>query len=83
MKIWRVHTISYEFDGEKCTCGIGLCVEACAQGSLELNEETKKMEMINLEQCIFCRQCEDVCPTQAISIKGALTLQDVTGIREV
>lgn len=80
MKSWTQHTITYEFDEDKCSCGLGLCVEACGQGVLDYIEESDKMEVVNTVQCIFCRQCEDVCPENAITIQGALALQDVTGI---
>jgi len=79
---WTAHKITYEFDEGKCTCGLGLCVEACGQEVLDYIEESDKMEVVNTVQCIFCRQCEDVCPTKAITILGALTLDDVTGIRK-
>ncbi|MBU23576.1 MAG: hypothetical protein CL476_10815 [Acidobacteria bacterium] len=35
------------------------------------------MEIVNTVQCIFCKLCEEICPTKAISIQGALTLDDV------
>jgi formate hydrogenlyase subunit 6/NADH:ubiquinone oxidoreductase subunit I len=39
------------------------------------------MEIVNEVQCIFCLQCEEVCPTKAITIQGALTLQDIPGLK--
>jgi len=74
---WTANSITYVFDEKKCTCGLGLCVEACGQGVLEYEEEPGMMEIVDTVQCIFCRQCEEVCPTRAISLKGALTLEDV------
>ena len=74
---WTAGTITYEYDEERCKCRLGLCVEACGQGVLEFDEGTEKMEIGNTVQCIFCRQCEDVCPYEAISIKGALTLDNI------
>ena len=74
---WRADKVTYEYNEEKCTCGIGLCVEACGQGVLDYLEGPDKMEIINQVQCIFCRQCEDVCPTRAITIQGVLTLEDL------
>jgi NAD-dependent dihydropyrimidine dehydrogenase PreA subunit len=74
---WRANRITYEYDEDKCTCGLGLCVEACGQGVLEYHEDSDKMEIVNTVQCIFCRQCEEVCPTSAISIEGALRIQDI------
>jgi NAD-dependent dihydropyrimidine dehydrogenase PreA subunit len=77
---WAANHITYVFDGKNCTCGLGLCVEACGQGVLEYKEEPGMMEIADTVQCIFCRQCEEVCPTGAISIEGALTLKDVKGL---
>lgn len=74
---WKADKITYYFQEENCTCGVGLCVEACGQGALGFQEGPDKMEVVNRGQCIFCRQCEDVCPTNAIAITGALTLQDI------
>ncbi len=77
---WTADKITYEFDESACTCGLGLCVEACGQGVLEFDEDLNEMEVGNTVQCIFCRQCVDVCPQLAISIDGALTLDDVIGL---
>jgi 2-oxoglutarate ferredoxin oxidoreductase subunit delta len=79
---WTAGKITYEFDEDACECGLGLCAEACGQGVLEFNEEINEMEVVNSVQCIFCRMCEDVCPEMAISIDGALTLDDVIGVGE-
>jgi NAD-dependent dihydropyrimidine dehydrogenase PreA subunit len=79
---WTANHITYEYDEDKCTCGLGLCAEACGQGVLDFVEGPDKMEIVNEVQCIFCRQCEDVCPSNAISILGALTLDDVRGMEK-
>lgn len=77
MMKWKLGKIIFEFDKNRCECGTGRCIEACGQGVLDFLDGSKKMKVINLTQCIFCRQCEDVCPKKAISIRGALTLQDI------
>ncbi|MBW1997634.1 MAG: 4Fe-4S binding protein [Deltaproteobacteria bacterium] len=74
---WKAGTITYLYEEEECKCKLGLCVEACGQGVLRFDEGTEKMLIDNTVQCIFCRQCEEVCPFQAISIEGALTLGDI------
>ncbi|MAG70159.1 MAG: 4Fe-4S binding protein [Vicinamibacterales bacterium] len=79
---WTAGKITYAYDEEQCTCGAALCVEACAQSVLDANEETDKMEIVNTVQCIFCKLCEEICPTKAISIQGALTLDDVVHERD-
>ena len=77
---WTANHITYEYVEEKCTCGLGLCTEACGQGVLDYLEGPDKMDIVNEVQCIFCLQCEEVCPTRAITIQGALTLQDIPGL---
>ncbi|MEW6376918.1 MAG: 4Fe-4S binding protein [Thermodesulfobacteriota bacterium] len=46
----------------------GACVEICHVFCLELNDGVLKV--INEEACFGCRKCEDVCPEEAICIKG-------------
>jgi NAD-dependent dihydropyrimidine dehydrogenase PreA subunit len=77
---WSANQITYDYDEEKCTCGLGLCTEACGQGVLDYLEGPDKMDIVNEVQCIFCRQCEDICPTGAITIQGALTVNDIQGL---
>lgn len=74
---WKLGKITYEFMKDKCLCGVGWCTEACGQGVLDFIEKPKKMKVVNLSQCILCRQCEEVCPRKAISIAGALTVRDI------
>lgn len=76
---WTANKITYAYDEEKCNCGLGLCAEACGQGVLIFDEQSEKMVIMNTLQCIFCRQCEEVCPHRAITIEGALTLDDIKG----
>lgn len=58
-------TINYE----KCiTCG--KCVDFCSLGVFELEEEGGKKKTIikNPDKCVvFCKGCEEICPTSAIS----------------
>ena len=78
---WTANHITYEYDEEKCTCGLALCTEACGQGVLDYLEGPEKIDIVDEVQCILCLQCEDVCPTGAITIQGALTLQDIPGLK--
>ena len=74
---WKLGKVTYEFDRRKCGCGTGWCVEACGQDVIDFSERSKKMKVVNLNQCIICRQCEEICPKGAIAIQGALTLKDI------
>lgn len=73
----RLGKIVYIYNKNRCGCGTGRCVESCGQGVLDFLEREKKMKVVDLSQCIICRQCEEVCPKNAISIQGALTLKDI------
>ena len=46
----------------------GACVEICPVFCLGLN--LGSLEIVNEEVCFGCRKCEDVCPEEAIRIKG-------------
>jgi NAD-dependent dihydropyrimidine dehydrogenase PreA subunit len=46
----------------------GACVEICPVLCLKLNNGL--LEIVNEEVCFGCRKCEDVCPEEAIRIKG-------------
>jgi NAD-dependent dihydropyrimidine dehydrogenase PreA subunit len=58
-------TINYE----KCV-SCGKCVDFCHMRAFEFEEkEGKKRSIVkNLKSCVvFCRGCEDICPTGAIT----------------
>ncbi len=49
----------------------GACVEICPVLCLKVNADSR-LEVTNEEACFGCRKCEDVCPEEAISIKGVV-----------
>ncbi|TXT64679.1 MAG: hypothetical protein BAJALOKI3v1_180042 [Promethearchaeota archaeon] len=53
--------------------GCGFCVEICPKSVLKQNSKSNAKgfilpEVINREECIFCKKCELICPEMAISI---------------
>ena len=46
----------------------GACVEICPVLCLKIGNGL--LEIANEEVCFGCRKCEDVCPGEAIRIKG-------------
>jgi Ni,Fe-hydrogenase III small subunit/ferredoxin len=53
-------------DAAHCT-GCGECVKRCPSAAIELDEARKNIG-INIDQCIFCALCEEVCPAKAVTI---------------
>jgi len=48
--------------------GCGLCIAVCPKKVLELDADVK-CEPVRPEDCIGCRQCENICPDLAITIE--------------
>ena len=53
---------------EKGCKGCGLCIAICPKKVLELNDQVKSVA-VRPEDCIVCRQCENICPALAITVK--------------
>lgn len=67
-------------DAEKCT-GCGLCVSICPLGALEIKDK-KALPVICMRMgqdmyasCFACRDCEAVCPEDAIKVEGAILIE--------
>ena len=48
--------------------GCGICVAFCPKQILKINE-VEKMEIVNENTCIGCKQCELRCPDYAIFVE--------------
>ncbi|WP_029166196.1 4Fe-4S dicluster domain-containing protein [Aminiphilus circumscriptus] len=48
--------------------GCGLCIAVCPKNVLELDDRVK-CEPVRMDDCIGCRQCENICPDLAITVK--------------
>lgn len=57
---------------DKCTkCGV--CMESCPTGAIGINDEG--LVGINMDDCIFCVRCEDVCAVRAIEMSTEFELE--------
>jgi 2-oxoglutarate ferredoxin oxidoreductase subunit delta len=59
--------MSLKIHSNRCK-GCGICVEFCPKKVLGINQ-LEKVEVVNEQDCILCRQCEMRCPDYAIFVK--------------
>ena len=48
--------------------GWSLCIGVCPKSVLDLTDRLKA-EAVRQDDCIGCRQCENICPDLAITVK--------------
>ncbi len=58
-----------KLDAEKCT-GCAICTDVCPRQVLKMNE--RKVEIINLNNCIECGACSKNCPFSAITVESGV-----------
>ena len=61
-------------DGALCN-GCGECVKRCPSGAV-IQVEASAKTGINLDECIFCALCEEVCPQKAVTITHQFELAE-------
>ena len=54
--------------------GCGLCVSVCQCGALVMVEKT--VEIMSVESCGYCTECEMVCPTGAIQCPFEIVIEE-------
>lgn len=70
--------ITYEKD--KCI-GCQLCLKVCSPGAIEFLKEEKKIK-IYVGICIFCSQCNDICPVHCLHMSEDFLLADYDQLSE-
>lgn len=67
----KVDSLAKKFSvliNKKWCKGCGLCIAICPKKVLELDSRVK-CEPVRMEDCIGCRQCDNVCPDFAVTVK--------------
>lgn len=60
----------------RCTA-CGLCLDACAEGVLALQEG--QPVMVQPQACTYCGLCEQVCPSEAVELYYEIVLTPDAG----
>jgi NAD-dependent dihydropyrimidine dehydrogenase PreA subunit len=68
--------ITLGINQEFCT-GCEKCAEVCPVLAIDFDEEKETAFVADETACICCRQCIDVCASEAIVLNGALTEKDI------
>jgi len=58
-------------DQNKCTKCSAPCIKECPTGALSKKENG--MTALDIGRCLFCRDCEDICPQGACSLRVVST----------
>ena len=67
----KVDSLAKKFSvliNKKWCKGCGLCIAICPKKVLELDSKVK-CEAVRTDDCIGCRQCENICPDFAVTVK--------------
>ena len=59
--------VKITIDEEKCT-GDEFCIDGCPIPCYRINDKTGKAMLIRESECLGCRNCQEVCPTGAITV---------------
>ena len=57
-----------KIDEGKCTAD-EFCIDACPIPCYQMSEETGKAFFTRHSECLGCRNCEEACPSGAISVQ--------------
>ncbi len=65
-----------EIDQQKCT-GCGLCAEVCPILAIDFDPKRNKAYVHDIDQCLICHQCLDVCVAKAVIMEGGYWQDDI------
>lgn len=60
------------YDRDSCI-GCKICIRVCPANAIEFIPETKRVR-IWVTQCVFCAQCNDVCPKGSLHMSSEFLL---------
>ncbi len=59
--------VKIRIDPDRCS-GCALCVDGCPVPSIAFDEEKGIPYVIDVEGCLICRTCENLCSTGALKV---------------
>ncbi len=62
------------YDRDACN-GCKLCIKVCPSRAIEFILEEKKIK-IHISRCIFCSQCNDICPKNCLNMSEEFLIAD-------
>jgi len=62
------------YDRESCT-GCKLCLRVCPTKAIEFIPDEKKIKIF-VSRCCFCSQCNDICPSNCLSMTEEFMLSN-------
>ena len=62
------------YDRDACN-GCKLCLKVCPSRAIEFIPEKKKIK-IYISRCIFCSQCNDICPKDCLNMSEEFLIAD-------
>lgn len=60
--------LNVKINRERCK-DCELCIDACPIPCYKVDRKTHKIVVVNLKECLVCKNCEQTCPNKAITVE--------------